>query len=109
MDERTRQLQDRLSKLVVDGRAITEKAHAEDRDLNQEEQNRYDAIFADIASVKNRIDRDNQVAAEEARLKAAMPTVAARDGSVDPGSRTAGTSAEHPMFSRARAWLMSRG
>lgn len=108
MDERTRQLQDRLSKLVVDGRAITEKANAEDRDLNQEEQNRYDAIFTDIAAVKTRIDRENQIATEERRLREAMPTVAARDGAVDRG-QPAGAKAEHPMFSRARAWLLSRG
>src|SRR5258708_17968818 len=99
MNERTRQLQDQLSKLVVEARSILEKAHAEKRDINQEETNRYEAIFSEIGTVRNQIVREDQVAAEEARLRTPMPTSAARDTPIDRlDDRSRSAAAEHPMF-----------
>jgi HK97 family phage major capsid protein len=103
MDERTRQLQDQLSKLVKEGRSIIEKAEAEKRDLNQEEDNRYDAIFGDIASVKTG-STANQIAAEEPGCaKPCRPSRRPRRGRPTQPGRQAGASVGAPdVPARAR-------
>lgn len=112
MNERIKQLQEALNKAVTAARALSDLAASEKREFTQEEENQYEAHFKDVERSKNAIDRENQIAAEEARLRTAMPTVAGRDavGGQLPGSGLQIPAAEaHPLFQRARAWMISRG
>ncbi len=107
MNERIKQLQDQLEKLVVEARAIVEKAEAEKRGFNQEETNRYDKLFVDIEEVKGRLERENKLAAEETRLRAPQPTVAGgKEGPTGPASER---SFIHPVVKRGREWMEKNG
>ncbi|HEY0838792.1 MAG TPA: phage major capsid protein, partial [Vulgatibacter sp.] len=54
------------AKLIHDARAISDKAEAEKRELSAEEQAQWDAIMADVDSLKQRVDRLEQLADAEA-------------------------------------------
>lgn len=108
MNERIRKLQESLNTFVLEARSIVDKAEAEKRNLNQEEQNRYNTIFnEEVVSLKQRIEREQALATEESRLQTPAPTVAARDG--QPESRQPSSAGLHPIFGRAKKFLEDRG
>ena len=66
-------LRESRAKLVADARAVLEAAEKENRDLNAEERGRYDRMFADVGTLKDRITRAEAVEAEERLLAEPMP------------------------------------
>lgn len=62
------ELKARLVELQETGKAIQAKADAEKRDLNPDEQNELDKIFAEFDSIEGDIKRRDRIAAQEARL-----------------------------------------
>ena len=68
MSKQLRELQARKSALVKDARALTDIAAAEQRDMNEEEVNAFEALKARIEAVSAAIDREAALIAEEAQM-----------------------------------------
>src|SRR5712664_899789 len=111
MNERIKQLQDQLEKLVVDARSIIEKAEGEKRDLDQEETTRYGKFVYDIASMKTRIERERILFDEESRLRKPVPTLAGgKEGQPSPAAdRSQRPGAVHRLLKRGHEYLDSLG
>lgn len=107
MNERIKQLRDKLNKAVTDSRSMIELAESEKRIFTQEEETRYDSLFKDVERFKKDIQRETDLSAEEARLREPQPVVAGKDV---PTDRSSGQPANvHPIFQRARGWMEKRG
>jgi HK97 family phage major capsid protein len=69
LTEQSRTLRQERAKHIVDARAILDKAEAEKRDLNQEEQNQYDGLFSQADELRGRIERIERQAQAEGELE----------------------------------------
>ena len=66
-------LQELQAEKVNEARSLIDAVEAEDRDFSKDEQAKYDAISADITSLKSRIDRENKmIESERAMVKPAI-------------------------------------
>src|SRR5437879_241007 len=109
MNERLRQLRERLTQLVTEARQVLDRAAGENRELTQEENNRYDQFFSDIETTKRAIQREEALAAEERHLAEPAPTHAGgRDGPEPPEGRSA-NAAVHPIWQRGQEYLRAQG
>src|SRR6267378_4139231 len=104
MDAKFKELSDQQESLVAQARALIDKAESEKRGLTQEETNQYDKIFSDIADLKVRLERHVQLAAEESRLRTAMPTLAGGKDGV-PGPQPEGDRAIPHVLKRGIEWM----
>jgi HK97 family phage major capsid protein len=77
MSKQLRELQARKAGLIKDARALTDAAAAEQRDMNEEEMNAFDALKLRIEAASAAIDRESALIAEEARM-AMLPDDSAR-------------------------------
>ena len=68
MSKQLRELQARKAGLIKDARALTDAAAAEQRDMNEEEMNAFDALKLRIEAASAAIDRESALIAEEARM-----------------------------------------
>lgn len=68
MSKQLRELQARKAGLIKDARALTDAAAAEQRDMNEEEMNAFDALKLRIEAASAAIDRESALIAEEALL-----------------------------------------
>ena len=74
MTTETKGLREERMKLINEARALIEVAEKESRDMNEEEQGKYDTVFADADSLKKRIDRlEDQARIEAEHIKDADP------------------------------------
>jgi len=74
-------------KLVEEARAMNDKAKAEERELTAEEDKRYDAIFAEVGALKDKVQAaETEKAKQEARAaQLAAEEEALRQAPSDPG------------------------
>ena len=68
MSKQLRELQARKSGLIKEARALTDRAAAESRDMNDEETSAFDALKTRIESASAAIDREAALIAEEAQM-----------------------------------------
>ena len=68
MSKQLRELQARKSNLVKEARALTDRAAADNRDLNDEEATAFDSLKTRIEAASNAIDREASLIAEEAQM-----------------------------------------
>lgn len=96
MFEIRKMLEDRAN-LIHEARSILEKAEGEVRDLSQEEQNRWEALWGEVEALTSRIERAQRVEEAESRLAQSM------DAAIrpDPGDNGDGDRALPEFQSRA--------
>jgi len=75
MTTETKGLHEERLKQINDARALIETAEADNRDLNTEEQTKYDKLFGDADALKKRIDRMETQATAEADNAGKLPDV----------------------------------
>ena len=78
MSKQLRELQSRKAGLIKEARALTDRAAADNRDMNDEETTAFDALKVRIDAASAAIDRESALIAEEAQM--AMSTPAAGGG-----------------------------
>ena len=68
MSKQLRELQARKAGLIKEARALTDRAAAESRDMNDEETSAFDALKTRIEAASAAIDRESALIAEEAQM-----------------------------------------
>ena len=66
MSKQLRELQSRKAGLIKEARALTDRAAADNRDMNDEETTAFDALKVRIDAASAAIDRESALIAEEA-------------------------------------------
>lgn len=77
----TRELREKRAALIAQARQVLDKAEAENRELNGEEQGAYDKLFGEAEGLKNRIERmERQAEMERALGESAEQPIHTRSG-----------------------------